>query len=388
LAERRGWLALDGWRVADAVERFEEVIAQRQKSADIGNRRAQFFIFFDQQGLAMAERLRGQAEASRSLLATLAEQLNLALTDGKRYSAKQRSELKSRLLNTLERSADTYLYGTGEPSGAVEVLSSALDFADREIGEVGPLERHIDRIRCKSLIARAWAGQDVAGELPSIVDESSDTSLETKYRRLARAAIAAQQDPAAARQLAELILEQKQEDPTRDDFELVLLAGRLLYRFASPDDPSLAPVVRRISQWLKAVGRQGDESVLAYLRPHYDALIGVATSQTDFPPDELAELFLQARNPSSVSRPVDHLVFYLLEDKGFVIDRAGGQSRLISLPFGRKQILQARSEPALQQTLATQLPEQLESRRPQLPPESVFWADPVLGITDADYPVK
>lgn len=386
LAERRGWLALDDWRIAEAVEQFERAIALRQKSADLGNRRSQFFIFFDQQGLAMAERLRGKDETSRALLATLAEQLYLALTDGKRYSAKQRSELKSRLLNTLERSADTYLYGSGEPSGAVDVLSSALDFADREIDAEGPLERHIDRIRCKSLIARAWAGQDLIGELPSIADESTDTPLETKYRQLARAAITASKDPAAVSALRDLIFEQKQEDPTRDELELILLAGRLLYRFAPPGEPSLGPVVPRISQWLKTVGREGDESVLGYLRPHYDALIRAATSLPGFPPDELAEMLLQARNPSFGSRPSDFLVFYLLEDEGVVVDRVAGQSRVIPLPFGSRQILQARSDPALQTELAARIPEGIESRRRQLPAENVYWSDAVLGITDADYP--
>lgn len=389
LAERRGWLALDEWRIADAVVRFEEAIAIRQRSADIGNRRAQFFIFFDQQGLAMAERLRGNDGPSRALLAALAEQLNQALVDGGRYSAKQRSELKSRLLNTLERSADTFLYGRGEPSDAVGVLSSALQFAEKEIGEGGPLERHIDRIRCKWLIARTWASHDVAAELVSIDDEPSDTSLEIKYRRLARAAAAAAaRDPSGARSLADLIAEQTQEDPTRDDLELVVLAARLLYRYAPPDDPSIEPVVRRTSQWMKNVGREGDESVLRYLRPHYDAMIRQAALLERFRPDELVDLFLQARDPSASARPADYLAYYFFEEDGVVVDHTASQATVATLPFGRRQIVESRSDPTLQAKLATLIPEMIASRRRQLPPANVYWGDAVIGITDADDPAN
>ena len=81
LDERRAWLALDDWHVTNAVDLFESAIARRRHAVEQGNRRALFFIFFDQQAIATAERLRGNLDRSRQLFEELINALSVAMSE-------------------------------------------------------------------------------------------------------------------------------------------------------------------------------------------------------------------------------------------------------------------------------------------------------------------
>jgi serine/threonine protein kinase len=389
LAERQAWLALDDWRVSEAVEHFEKAVRTRQKSAEMGNLRSKFFIFFDQQGLAMAERLRGREEEAQEYLESLSKSLAEALADEQRTSAKQRSQLRSRYLNTLERRADSAVYGPGRPEDALPVLRTALEFAKRNLDENGPLDRHIDRVRCKWILARAAGGEDASADLGLIEDEPSDTPLETKYRRLARAAVGlAAGEPGQAQAVADLVLGHSMELSSRDDAEFCFLACKLLYRFSDPNNPAAAASVRRTAQMANSIGRRSaDPGVLRYLRPHYDSMIRWAAESDQFTPADVAHLIVESRQPFVAHFPDQLLAFHFAGAWGLVVDLDGVEAPSISrLPFGADQLHLARRDNDLRAALAREVPARIHARRKVLAPAAVYWSDLVRGVSDADFP--
>lgn len=389
LSERQAWLALDDWRVSEAVEHFVQAVRIRQKSAELGNLRSKFFIFFNQQGLAMAERLRGRDEEAQEYLENLSKSLAEALADEQRTSAKQRSQLRSRYLNTLERRADSALYGPGKPQDALGVLRTALDFAKRNLDEDGPLDRHIDRVRCKWILARAASGEDASADLASIEDEPSDTPLEVRYRRLARAAVglaAGEKGPTQA--VADLVLAQTTEQSSRDAAEFCFLCCKLLVRFAAPSDPAVAASVRRTAQLANSIGRRSaDPGVLHYLRPHYDSMILWAAESDQFTPADVAHLIVESRQPFVAHFPERLLAFHFGADWGLVVDLDGEAASSVDLlPFGADHIHAARRDDDVRAALARAIPARVHARRKALEPSAVYWSDLVRGVADADYP--
>ncbi len=386
--ERQGWLALDEWQASNAAKSFRSAIALRQKNIDAGNRRAPFFLYFDEQGLAMAERLQGLLNDSRQRLEQLANRVEKARTEPKRLSAKQRSELESRYLNALERLADVPLFDLGQPDQAREPLERAIDFARRESLNEGRLARHIDRIRFKLAIAHAATGRE--REATQTMAEASSTTLlgiDQQYRELAKGAIAlAKNDFKGGESIAKIILSIDPDRASRDDLELGFLAARLFYR--APDMPAelVEKVIRRHTRWAESIGRLAeDRSLLEYLRPHYDSIMEAAVSLTDFPPAEIAHIALEATTPRSSTVEKDSLIFYFEKDHGWAMDiDAQGSAVVVPLSIGSDAIATARDNDQEKSELAQRIPEPIRQRAKSLPPEKIRIADPVLDLTTSD----
>jgi serine/threonine protein kinase/tetratricopeptide (TPR) repeat protein len=386
--ERQGWLALDEWQASVAANSFRLAITQRQKNMDAGNRRAPFFLYFDEQGLAMAQRLQGLLDDSRQRLEQLADRVEKARTEPKRLSAKQRSELESRYLNALERLADVPLFDLGQPDQACEPLERAIDFARRESLNEGRLARHIDRIRFKLAIAYATAGRErEANQTVSDAVSSTLLGIDQQYRELAKGVIAlARKDPKGGESIAKIVLSIDPDRASRDDIELGFLAARLFYRALDMPGELTAKVLRRHIRLAESIGRLAeDRSLLEYLRPHYDSIMEAAVNLIDFPPAEIAHVALKANSPRSSTVEKDSLIFYFEKARGWAIDiDAQGSAVVVPLSVGSDAIAVARDNDQEQSELAQRIPEPIRQRAKSLPTEKIRIADPVLDLTASD----
>lgn len=388
LAERRAWLALDSWDAQAAVDALKPAVAIRQRSMELGNPRAQVFFFLDRQGVAMAERILGNEAKGEELLRSLSADIARVRTDSTNYSAKQRSDLNNRQLNVLERLADVPLFGSGELALAVEPLEKALVFADGEPSSDSRLSRHIDRIRFKLAIALAARGDvDQAVERMRQAKGTELISLEVGYREAAEGAIElARSQPAGGKQIAELIQKMDPDRSTRDDLELMFLATKSIYSSPTASDEDVATVIRREAQMLQSLQRRGrSESLLVYLRSHYDAMIRRALRIPGFPARDLAGLVLAAKGRGSKVESFQGIAFHWWADDGLLVDLSESPT-VHPLSFGYRKLLDAAHAPLSLETLNTLLPADAQLLLKNRSPDQIEWDDPTKGIRPAAEP--
>jgi serine/threonine protein kinase len=386
--EREAWLALDEWQADLAIHCFEIALPIRQKHLEAGNKRAPYFVYLNQQGLAMAERLQGSLQATQTRLEDLAKQVERARTEPKRLSAKQRAELENRYLNTLERMADVPLFDLNQPALACIPLEKGMEFARQESLLEGKLARRVDRIRFKLALALATSGREKEASqiLPPTV-RSPLLGIELQYQNLAQSAIAmAKNEPHADESLAKIALDVDADRANRDEIELALLAARLFYRTPSMNTDLGARLLRWHARLVESIGRNAENrSLLAYLRPQYDLIIQSAASLPDFPPIEIAHIALESRTPRSSTVEKDSLIFFFESDRGWIIDvDPEGSAVVIATPFGTSAIIEARNNPERRAELTRQTPESIRQRAKTLPPERLFIEDPVRGLIPND----
>jgi len=391
LDERSAWLALDDWHVADAITLFESAIARRQRSMEQENRRAPFFIFFDKQAVAVAERLRGNPGRSKELLEDLVKTLTTAMSE-KNSSPKQRSEMRGRYINTQERLADILLYA-GEFRLAREMLQKDVDFIDQKrVIDDMQLVRYIDRIHDKLAFACAMDGK--GSQVESLLHKADGRDIapyKTKFRDLALLVndVNAKKDGSVDK-LADLILSMRLTDAGRDEMEFAFLAGRVYLALPEARGDQAVKVVRRIEEIADLIDSRADDTVdiERYLRPQYDVMVHSAAFLNEYPASELAQLMVDARHPNSSKDLKDTVVFYFFEKEGFVVDTdADGNATTLPLTFGFADIRAARAESQGSEEIARKIPENVRRRMQSLPPEKIYWADPVLEITDKDQPI-
>lgn len=391
LDERSAWLALDDWHVADAVRLFESAISRRQQSMEQENRRAPFFIFFDKQAVAVAERLRGNSERSKELFEELIKTLTTTMAE-KNSTPKQRSEMRGRYINTQERLADIFLYA-GEFRQAREMLQKDVDFIDQKrVVDDMQLVRYIDRIHDKLAFAYAMDGKDaqVAGLL-SKADGRDIAPYKTKFRDLALLVndINAKKEGSADK-LAELILSIRLTDVGRDEMEFAFLAGRVYLGLPEARGDQAVKVVRRIEEIADLIDSRADDTVdiERYLRPQYDVIVRSAAFLNEYPAIELAQLMVDARHPNATKDLKDSVVFYFFDKDGFVVDTdSEGNGTTLPLTFGFADIRAARTESQGREELSRKIPETIRRRIQTLPANKVYWADPVLEITSEELPI-
>jgi serine/threonine protein kinase/tetratricopeptide (TPR) repeat protein len=391
LHERQSWLALDEWQADAAVRSFKLALSIRQQSADAGNKRASFFVYLDEQGLAMAERTQGSFSNSQKRLEDLARSVERARTEPKRLSPKQRSELEGRYLRTLEHQSDIPLFDLGEPAKACGPLELALEFAQQESLNEGKLSKNIDRIRFKLAIGLAMQGRD--REASQTLEQASKTTrlgMDLLYQELAQQAVAmAKKEPQASEGLAKIILSIDADRADRDEIELAFLAARLFYPSIGMATDLGPKVLRRHARLVETIGRTAeDRSLLAYLRPHYDAMMETAVKLGSFPAAEIGHLALESRTPRSSSVEKDTLILYFGADRGWVIDvDSEGSAVVFDAPFGAGSIVEARHDPQQQAELARLIPEPVRQRAKSLSPERILIVDSVRGLIsqDADF---
>ncbi len=185
--ERRGWLQLDNWRLAEAQEDFQKALAIRE-SQEPENHRARHFIYWDMQGVGMTQMYSGEAAAARQVFQQLIEQIDMPKRG---VTKKQRSELEDRRPNLYERLADTALFsGADVVSGAdvdpAQELDAAILAARRLKFAADGRKAVLIRLEYKAAAVRALRGEltlaaqhrDEAMALETPVSEGSPREAE------------------------------------------------------------------------------------------------------------------------------------------------------------------------------------------------------------------
>ena len=108
---KTAWFHMKLFSIAQA-ERYFEMARERCVELVESNRFTyKLMLFHVQHGLAMARRYRGQTDEAIHTFKRLIADIRADLADEDKFNAKQRQDLRDRLVNSQERLADCYLYG-------------------------------------------------------------------------------------------------------------------------------------------------------------------------------------------------------------------------------------------------------------------------------------
>jgi tetratricopeptide (TPR) repeat protein len=157
--ERRGWLQLDNWKLDEAEADFRAALDIR-RSHDPENHRARHFIYWNMQGVGMAQMYQGEADAARQLFRALLEQID---RPPREITSKQRRELLDRRPNLHERLADTSLFlGNDGPddhgNDPVRELEEAIATAQDQRFLTDGRKAILIRLQYKAAVVRALRG--------------------------------------------------------------------------------------------------------------------------------------------------------------------------------------------------------------------------------------
>lgn len=386
--DQAGWNAMDRWLVSESAQEFRAALELRGRNGadDLPSRLA---MYHDRHGLAMADRYRADFNAAREEYRRLAEDL---WVEAMRTSARHGRELTAmRLVNTLERLADAYLFAVpSEPAEAQAVYEDAIENCQ----DLPPhqLYRLRSKLRCKRAAALALAGgadealsclQDLAQQdLAQMTPEQQGTLA--VYRRVADGIVRhASGDAEQARQMLREEIEaagRRRKTLARQELELLLFAGHYLLT-----DESDTPTATDAQQLLNLVPSDLiNRTILPYLRPYYDAALAVqlpGARELQLP--GLLRLLDQAKTGQTFANypgQMTRVMFYLRSTDGWAVIRPGTGSgqrpRVIPLAFGRQTLAQA------------QLPDDLSAVLQQESPTLIHWCDfgAVPALVNADYP--
>ena len=387
--ERNAWALMDQWHCRAAEENFLEALRLRQAALeqhlDADAEWAQISCFHNQHGLAMAKRFAGQLDESRR------EYTELLGTISQAIRGRPSPDFAGRLVNTMERLADTYLF-THEPTAdrAWMILGDAYDSTkylapDTRTATCG-------QILCKRAIAAALRGQpdqakaqltsldeldlqdtqrdrllvyrDVAEALMLLENAKGDAAeIETGRTRL-RGILAhftgeGTPDSSGANNYGET-----RETLRREILELLLLAWDRLIHSQKEAEPIAADIATAFelvpSQFLlpaELPTGNADQSVaaappiLGFLRPYYTEAI-----RAELAASKSAEVIYTIRHVKLAQTGSDFfprpylpvLVPVLFDEKGYALCYSPrGDNRVIPFDLGWKSLQQASgSQPA------------------------------------------
>lgn len=390
--DRAAWIEMDRWRLDDAIGHFETAIAIRQQNGadDMTTRIA---LYHNRHGLAMAQRFQGRFEEARQGYQQLRADLTLeAFETASRHQAEIISQ---RLVNTLERLGDCYLYTTpGLPYEAYGVYDEAIE----KCSQLSPHQQYRTRARliCKAATAMALAG-DPESAVQKLEDaQASDFSLlvgkQAEEIQLFRDVTSALcllhqgQAEAGCDALRALLVRSQEQAETieRQQLEVLLFAGDQLLA-ATSDEHAQSDA----DLMLKVVP---DEFInptnLPYLRPYYDAALEVKLRRTNpFTLRKLTRTIMKAKTGSrqaSLPPAATSVVFYLGDESGYAIvtPKSGGMLRpeVIPLNFGTQTLA------------AAELPDPLVKWLGEDAPTVVHWRDtgvhPALSNDQYPFPLS
>ena len=426
--ERQAWAMMDQWQCRAAETSFLEALRLRQAALeqhlDADAQWTKISCFHNRHGLAMAKRFAGDLTDSRRQYT----ELIAAFSDEVR--GRPSADFAGRLVNTMERLADTYLFTRqGAPDRAWTILGDAYDSTKYLAPDTRVAIR--GQILCKRAIAAAMRGQpDQAKAQLSPLDEldlqDSQRDRLLVYRDVAEALLLLEDHPQAGAEpetgrvrLRGILARFTGEDRTdaadagdhgetretlrREILELLLLAwDRLMQsQLHSPgvgdqNKPLKADAVTVFelvpSQFLMPAelpsggAERSDSSapsILGFLQPYYAEALRVELAAT--PPQDVIYAIRHVKLAETGSdffpRPqYPVLVPYLFEDTGYALCYSPrGDNRVVTLDFGLQSLRKASGTPPPQppdslRTWAQQVGEQVTviwSREERLPFDSM-----------------
>jgi tetratricopeptide (TPR) repeat protein len=302
---RFAWMYMDQWKLTLARKHFEEanrtarLLARSDPDAasvrvasgvpDLRKRklgfRARVFLHHNNHGLAMCSRYTGDSADAVRRYRKLQQAISAELRSTTAPAAVL--ALKGRLLNTMERLADCYLF-TAKPQGATggwnrqchraadvyrQSYRLAVDLSD------SPSDATRDRLTSKRIMALSLLESPdaaVVAELVSFKTQKTDPGL---FHQIAAALAGLRLDASETgrQHLRDTLVRVAGKDRkkfSRDEYDLLFLASRALIQAETADKPRstlLATDVERLFDIIPSSFRRPE--VLPYQRPFYDAAI-------------------------------------------------------------------------------------------------------------------
>lgn len=395
--DRAGWNAMDRWQLDESRRRFQAAAEIRQKlpRPDLDTRIA---VFHDRHGMAMVDRFKGRNTQARSDYSGLADDVAKELS---RAQSNYESQLVyTRLINTLERLADSYLFASPpDPYTAHDTLDRAIDLCRHIAPQIEFKTR--GRQMCKQAMALALA--DEPGEAAATLSRVKGSEYEKLVGKqtvdidffwdLASGVtkLKAEGDPGALslrELLRQLVATSREQAFAREQLEAMLFAGQLLLEHemtpGKPQPPTLSSDAELLMEIIPDSFVNTDN--LPYLRPYFDtALQAKLATAKSLSLRSAARKIMLAKTANTLFDPPRNrslVIFYLPDRNGYALvfprsdmDRQPPQK--FELPFGRSNLAGAAlPEPMIQVVRSLDQP------------VDVQWSDSGLTepLTDATFP--
>jgi len=240
--------------------------------------RAQVNRHHNNHGLAMCSRYSGDSADAIRRYRKLQQAISAELRSTTTPAAV--AALKGRLLNTMERLADSYLFAAHpQARPAADVYRQSYRMA-AELSD-DPTDKTRDRLTCKRIMALSLLESPdaaVTAELDAFKNQKIDPSL-ALFQQIAAALAGLKRDSTENRRqtLRDTLTRVAGKDRkkfSRDEYDLLFLASRALIQAESGNTPNpalLAADVERLFDLIPSTFRRPE--VLPYQRPYYDAAI-------------------------------------------------------------------------------------------------------------------
>lgn len=382
------WAKMEQWRFDQAEQRFKKTQEILSKKANRDRPECQIDQLHAKHGLAMIHRFRGEDDDATRAYGELTREISEEISRLERKSeeainlAEVRALLYDRLVNSLERRADCYLFGRGQdPEAAAFYYRRAVQMVGQVPGnrkvaiETDLLYRQAIALllpclnstdgpdpasdqavltflkkQAQHLLGRAEAlysafeeppiklqlSREIAASLSRGAGVDSPRPAAAASPPAAKDGERAGQHPAAPEVgLAALLenLRNSKRNFNRDELERLMFAYRLLLRQVDEklDDFKRLELAERLHEHCRSALRMSgsDPGVLTYLRPYFDAVFQAKLKYQPVGTKELIELVWEATTGQLSPPPVDNqpvLAMYFLNDRCHL---------LLDVPHGR-----------------------------------------------------
>jgi serine/threonine protein kinase/class 3 adenylate cyclase len=419
--ERQAWTAMDQWHVEEARSLFCEAIVLRRKLAEklvdppqtesavrLAKVRNEIGLLHDDHGQAMTLRYSGNVSAAQAAYEKLRDE---AIPQRQRAHASDpryvREKFHERLINTLERLGDTWLYRVDRPAAkqferACDLWEMALEDSGKLLGVQPALEA---RLHAKTALARALAGDRTAAR--AAIDAAklarkllSVEKLTERFLAFAGRLLARPGEGASTlehRNWRHRLREELNTAQTgrhaarlhRDERDLLLLVHRQLLADGLAGDGSDGDEMlkRDIDAMSLVLPDNTDRAVLRFLRPHFQLLVEAELARAEKNRLRRAAGWMQRAKTGELFHPPAQaaLVIYLAEERGWAVLVSPSESLDWELRTGTR-VLRGTDAQAAKRRLWQELESPL---RASPRPLAVYWDD--LGIDPPllaeDFPV-
>jgi hypothetical protein len=253
----KAWYHMERLEVNEAVEEFGTARNGAEKLVNKGKFVYQIRLFWIRHGLALAERLTGNASQAYDDFNQIVSELDKLMRDDLNYTKKERRDLRYRLLNSMERRADVKLFAPDEPPDRAfgtddpepSSLARTVPKSDGPWAVAERFQEVIERVReedpdlkvrvlCKKVIARFLAelepGQPTGGATPT-PDPASARTID--------------QDFAEAKHIVESMATQRQNE-LKSYLEVAKACMGLRQARSNQNRSFATPAVEKLRAWV------------------------------------------------------------------------------------------------------------------------------------------
>ncbi len=408
IAENYAASLLDQWKVDEAIRQFQAAYHVRLTNQEEKDPSAAVYVFRDRLGSAVANRYRGNVDATRRACKNLAGELRAAIEKADHNQSAAAAPigpdaLRDQLANTLEAWGDCELYGGAASGGKVNLVQAADRYNQGRLLTADAV--HAGALGSKLLIVRRLNNDSVDPALrpaPGPLQIGAPNQRARLLVQLADAMLAAGPAPKDERSLLRAFLDQFKLNPSargsdrREVVEMCLFAAEMLVNSDLAADPKSA---RRDLKYLDALLAlfQGRRDVRPYLRRFYELAVEAYCTAEPAKIDlvQIAHYVLDSRmaHPQAASSSQATLLIFSFTPKAnfaLFLPQDGRPGKRFELGLTRDQVKTAKGKPPkLNDELAALVNGEVAAHRPV----ELFWDDAAAwpsqdqnALTDGDWP--